>query len=363
MAVPERAVARPAWMVIAEDVASLPAGATLAQRVAPLLHNLTLAAGAGSATLWLPEDPSDACPSPPAGRGRPAGVAVMTDRPGVRAVVPVRDGNRDAGALVIVDGPAGPAATVPAALLAQTADCVALLLREAHAQAACRDERGRAQGMADQAARNEADLAAVLDAERQRLATWVLTGTTRRLDEVTWRWRDFAAVARDDPPGAPAALHALRTAVDGLIEGFRTVVRAVHPSTLRSRGAALALGELAARLPRRSHCTGDLGRRVGWEVESGIYHATAAVLAALPATGDAELLVHFSRTAGRLAVRVSDPAGSVERLRAALVVDARLLSALGGGLRCHLSMADAAVVDVWLPESLAGTDDPGPGAA
>ncbi|MCM3922928.1 hypothetical protein ND748_14815 [Frankia sp. AiPs1] len=210
------------------------------------------------------------------------------------------------------------------------------------------------------AATVEADLAAVLDVERHRLAGWVLTGTTRRLAEVTRRWRNFAAAARDDPSRTLASLRELRVAVDELIDDFRTVVRAVHPSTLRSRGTAAALGELAASLPRRVYCNGDLGRRVGWEVESGIYHATAVVFAAVLETADAPLSVHFSRAADRLAVQVCDPAGSALLLRAALADDARLLAALGGGLRCHASPSGAALVDIWLPQRLAGDDDPGP---
>ncbi|WP_261566488.1 hypothetical protein [Frankia gtarii] len=351
---------RPAWVVLAEDVAALPAGASLGQRVAPLLRNLVLAAGTGQANLWLPEDPLPAGPAFAPEGGADAGPVRPGVRAGVRAVAAVRDGGQQVGALVLTDGEDGPAEEVSAELLAQTADCVALLLREVRADASQREQAVHAAGLARRAAKVEADLAAVLDVERHRLAGWVLTGTTRRLVEVTRRWRDFAAAAHDDPSRTLVTLRELRVAVDELIDDFRTVVRAVHPSTLRSRGTAAALRELAAGLPRQVSCTGDFGRRVGWEVESGIYHATAVVFAAVAATADTPLSVRFSRAADRLTVRVGDPAGSAQRLRAALADDARLLAALGGGLRCHASPTGAALVDVWLPQRLGGDDDPGP---
>ncbi|MCK9897007.1 hypothetical protein [Frankia sp. AgB32] len=371
-------VAVPPWTVLAEQVAALPAGAPLGRRLAPLLRNLSRATGTGQAVLWLPggPTPSTAAPDPaqtprllagdlsvPAGDpGVPVGDpdaptrdrGAPTDRPGDPAAgtcVQLRDGSQLLGALMITSREgAAPPTEPPAPLLAATADCVTLLLRAELAHEAEREQESGADGLAERAARIEQELAAALDVERRRLATWVLTGTTRRLAEVTRRREAFADTVRADPDRAGPALRELRIAVDELIEYFRTVVRAVHPSTLRSRGTAAALGELAAGHPRRVHCGGDFGRRVGWEIESGIYHAAAAVLTALPERGDAEVTVHFSRAAGRLAVRVADPAAALEPLRASLLDDARRLAALGGGLRVRLSLAEVAVVDLWLPE-------------
>jgi hypothetical protein len=334
--------------VLAQDVAAVPVPATLGQLVAPLLRNLACSTGTGQAHLWLPEASSPG--TDPRGW------------PGVRAVVPILEGRREVAVLVVTDRPDAPPSVIAPGPLRETADCVGLLLHEIGAGQTYRSRAARAEELLARADQIEAELGAALEAERRRLATWVLTGAARRLAEVGERRREFAEAVHGDPAAAPEALHGLRVAVDDLIEDVRRVVRGVHPSTLRARGTVTALGELAAVLPRRIRCTGDLGRRVGWEIESGVYHATAATLAALPSEADEELLVHFERAAGRLAVRVSDPAGDITRLRGALADDARRLSALGGGLHCRVSLADVAVIDIWLPESLTGTDDPGPPA-
>ncbi|CAO5234334.1 sensor histidine kinase [Frankia sp. AgKG'84/4] len=379
------AVALPPWTVLVEQVAALPADAPLGQRLAPLLRNLSRASGTGQAVLWLPggPPPPTVAPNPaetprlfadvpgaptsdrrtpvsglsvPAGDPRvpDTGRGIAAERPADPAAgtcVRLRDGSQLLGALMITgrDG-AAPPTEPPARLLAATADCVTLLLRAELAREAEQEQESGADELAQRAARIEQELAAALDVERRRLATWVLTGTTRRLAEVTRRREAFADSVRAEPDRAGPSLRELRVAVDELIEYFRTVVRAVHPSTLRGRGTAAALGELAASHSRRVHCGGDFGRRVGWEIESGIYHAAAAVLTALPEHGDAEVTVHFSRAAGRLAVRVADPAAALEPLRASLLDDARRLAALGGGLRVRLSLAEVAVVDLWLPE-------------
>jgi hypothetical protein len=353
-------------VVLAEHVAPLPADASLDRRLAPLLDNLSAATG-GRATVRLTTGPplaaaGPAGPAEPAGPA-PAGAGQDPDAAAVRAVVPLRDGGREIGALMVVDRSGAGPATVPTDLLAGTADCVTLLLREEQARDAGREQALHAAELERREARTRAELAATLDAERHRLATSVLTGTTRRLAAVTQRYGDFATAVREEPGRAPAALGALRAALDELIDDFRTVVRAVHPSILRGEGVAAALRELADTLPRRVRCTGGFGRRTGWEVESGIYHAAASVLVALPGRGDATVTVRFSRPAGRLAVQVDDPEASIERLGAVLADDARRLAALGGGLRCRRSAAGVPVVDLWLPERLRADEDLGPASA
>jgi hypothetical protein len=64
---------------------------------------------------------------------------------------------------------------------------------------------------------------------------------------------------------------------------------------LPDRGPAAALEELAATLPTPVRFTGDLGRRVGWEVESGLYHAVAAVLNLVAGRGGPPVSVVFGR--------------------------------------------------------------------
>jgi signal transduction histidine kinase len=212
----------------------------------------------------------------------------------------------------------------------------------------------------------------VREAERRRLAGGVLAGSTLALLDVTHRWQRCVSAVRDDPAGALGALGALRelrAALNDLIDDFRLVVRDVRPMTLRSRGTVAALRELAVHLPRGVRLAGDLGRRVGWEVESGLYHAAAtaltvmsvspAVNVSLGAGAGGELWVRFTRSEGRLAVRVNDPSPRPEwEVRAGLAEDARRLVALGGGLRYEDGADGAGEVELWLPERFSDVVDP-----
>jgi signal transduction histidine kinase len=419
------------------EVSPLPAGTPLERQVLPLLANLAHAADPGYAALWLPDVPPGVRGAPEpgngwavllwcqvrAGAGVPAALRAgparsITDqrrRPGVQALTEVLDSERTVATIMVGSGDHGPAVAVPGPLLHQTRDCVALLLRERRLTLALHDQVAGTDRLAERLTQVEADLAAVREVERQRLAGWVLAGTTRQLSEVTRRWQDCASDVRANPEHALGVLRGLRRSVNDLIDDFRTVVRAVHPSMLRSRGTVAALSELASQLPRGVRFIGDLGRRVGWEVESGIYHATAAALSALTesaeatgppdvtavpdATGTSDVLcaaavtgllavtsttggastagmttaqtavvagaappplsVRFMRTDGRLMVRISDPspppAGEV---RAALADDMHRMEALGGGLTYHVSRPGAGLVELWLPERLTGIDVP-----
>ncbi|MCL9762937.1 hypothetical protein [Frankia sp. AiPa1] len=357
-------VVRPAWRVVAEDVVPLPAGTPLGRQVAPLLRNLTLATGTGWASLWLPEQADSPTEQPWAPVDAVPTAAI---RAGTARAVAVHDGQGQTGALLIGNHSGHPPARVPGELLDQTADCVTVLLREARAVSAAQERIAEAQALVADAVRIESDLVEVLEAERLRLAGWMLTGATRRLEEVTRHYEAFAdavdgagGVDRvdrvDADPGRLAAVLAdLRRAVDVLIEEFREVVRAVHPVALRAWGASEALRDLEGRLARPVRRSGDLGRRVGWEVESGVYHAVAAVLDALPAGDGPELAVHYTRSDGRFAVRVTDPVGVASAVRAALAPDARRLAALGGGLRVEVDAAGGLEIHLWLPERLSGS--------
>ncbi|MGF7235073.1 MAG: hypothetical protein ACQSGP_08960 [Frankia sp.] len=395
------------WDILGREISPLPAGTSLERRMAPLLENLARATGTGYAALWLPPGPPIPASAPRGiptnstvprtsakpeegsgwtvllsrqaapGAGPPAAlragparsIAALSDRPGVRALVGVPHDGQTVCVIMIGDpdnnpgdpdnrpgGPhGGPSATVPRELLDQTRDCVALLLREGRLAAALRGQLTRADRLAEWSARVEADLTSVRDVERQRLAGWVLAGTTRQLAAVTRRWEDLASVVRTDSGHALGALRSMRRAADDLIDDFRTVVRAVHPSMLRSQGTAAALRELAARLPGGVHVAGDLGRRVGWEVESGLYHAAAAALTAMHETGGGDLTMLFTRANGRLAVRLNDrSARSLGQLRAGLADDARRMRALGGDLTCHVSAPGGRMIEIWLPERLSG---------
>lgn len=188
----------------------------------------------------------------------------------------------------------------------------------------------RAAGLRAELAAARERLAQVRDLERRRLVGAITTTTLRDLAEVRDKLTAITAdTAADD-------LAEARGALDDLIDDFRTVVRGVYPAMLPDRGPRAALEELAATLPRPVRFGGDLGRRVGWQVESGLYHAVAAVLnvlAGLEATGPIE--VWFERD-DALRVRVTAAAGGLaaSELRTTLGHDAQRIAVLGGALEC-----------------------------
>ncbi|PWW67024.1 hypothetical protein DFQ13_101542 [Actinokineospora spheciospongiae] len=169
-----------------------------------------------------------------------------------------------------------------------------------------------------------------------------------------------AVGAVDNPAGravadaAGRAVDGLRDALDELIDTFRTVVRGVHPAMLPERGPRAALEELAATLPRPVRFGGDLGRRVGWEVESGLYHAAAAVLTVLAGRdADTPVAVDLGRqgTVLRVVATAAEPDRPVAALVAALADDTERLAVLGGALTCAAA-GGVATVSVRLPERI-----------
>jgi hypothetical protein len=207
-------------------------------------------------------------------------------------------------------------------------------LRSDHDRAATRADGLRAEVTA---ARER--LAQVRDLERRRLVGAITTTTLRDLAEVRSRLRAGPAQARGT--------------LDDLIDNFRTVVRGVYPAMLPDRGPRAALEELAATLPHPVRFTGDLGRRVGWQIESGLYHAVAAVLNVV--AGPME--VHFHRD-DALRVRVTF-ASTVGDFEAALAHDAERLAVLGGAMDC--STADGTtVITIQVADRIEPSDAGGP---
>jgi signal transduction histidine kinase len=141
--------------------------------------------------------------------------------------------------------------------------------------------------------------------------------------------------AEIDAAAAQQALTRARVALDELLDRFRLIARGVYPAVLRDQGPAAALDEVAADLPRPVRLSGDLGGRLDYEIESGVYYVVAAALGTLAGgAGDGELLVHLERVDAHVVVRIEDPAAvvSAEDLRAALADESERLTALGGDL-------------------------------
>ncbi|MGW5649093.1 hypothetical protein ACWEV3_42845 [Saccharopolyspora sp. NPDC003752] len=217
----------------------------------------------------------------------------------------------------------------------------------------------RARGLRAEVTAARERLAQVRDLERRRLVRAITTTTQQDLDGVRRRLRGLGELMAED--AALPQLAELGTAVDEMLDNFRTVVRGVYPAMLPERGPRAALEELAATLPHPVRFDGELGRRVGWEVESGFYHAVASVLNLLAGKGispDPAVAVEFGRD-DALRARVTATAGqlSTRDLRAALDHDAGRLAVLGGAMECAVSGGEA-VVTVRLADRVTPTATP-----
>ena len=201
----------------------------------------------------------------------------------------------------------------------------------------------RARRLSGELATARARLERVRDLERHRLVRAITATTLRDLDGVRTRLR-----AVSDGSG----LAEVRDALDDLIDDFRVVVRGVFPAMLPDRGPRAALEELAATLPRPVTFAGDLGRRTGWQLESGFYHAVAAALNLL---ADKESAQPVTVTFGRddaLRARVH-AAGELTaaQLHTALGQDVERVAVLGGDMVCT-PVTGAVVVTVRLAERI-----------
>ncbi|KAA5837330.1 hypothetical protein ABT337_30070 [Saccharopolyspora hirsuta] len=214
---------------------------------------------------------------------------------------------------------------------------VAVQLARLHVDHAAADQRARRLNSELSTAR--ARLARVRDLERHRLVRAITATTLRDLDEV----RSSLRAVTEEGTGLTVAEGAL----EELIDDFRSVVRGVFPAMLPDRGPRAALEELAATLPRPVTFAGDLGRRAGWQLESGFYHAVAAALNLVAGEESAHpVTVTFGRD---VALRAKIHAPGDADLSRALVQDVERLAVLGGDMECAV-VDGAAVVTVRLAE-------------
>lgn len=196
-------------------------------------------------------------------------------------------------------------------------------------------------------------LARARELERRRLVTALAGVTTDRLTALR-RHLAAAAMALSLGQDAGAALLRARTDLDELLDRFRGIARGVYPAVLRDQGPFAALDELVAGLPRPVVLDGGLLARLAWEIESGLYHPAAAAVTELAGQPSAQpLRVRFTHGAGRLSVRIDDPAPgrTAAHVESGLRDEAERLAALGGDLT--VTAADGAItVAAWLPEQL-----------
>gem|GEM_PF-7099591 len=318
-----RCAARAAVLVTPDGVVGWPPGELTAGLLAPATGATELAAALGPGTL----------------------------------VAAILDGRRERGVLAVASagGPNGVHRAEHHRVLCATATCLAIALRGQRLRVELHAAGDRAAVLAARHREVGERLAAVRDLERRRLVTAIVADTTRQLDDVRDAVRSLSDAYLHEPDQAPAALRTVAGRLDDLIGHFRAVVRGVHPSVLRERGPLAALEELAADLPRRVRIEGDLGRRAGWEVESGFYHGVAAVLQLLTAAQRPHpLVVQMAQDGDRLTAAVTDhpaPGVSATRLDGSLADDADRVTALGGTFGYSVA-GDTVTVRVSFPRRI-----------
>lgn len=355
---------------------SLPAQASPADRTGGyrpilrmLLRELALAYAVRYAALWLPAAPGTVPPKwTPEVMWRPRRWArgalpdavahpdLLLAAAGVVATAEVTGGGVRYGVLVLAhpEDPRHPLAA--AAPLGETAVSVGLLLREAGHRAACGAVQVQADRAAQRVSATQLELFTVQAVERDRLATSVTVTPNRQLRAIIERSAELERALRAGSPRATVIAGGIRGGLSEMIEQFRSVVRGVYPQVLRSTGVHAALEEVTAALPVPVVFHGELGRRQGWEVESGLYQAGVSAAAALGASGgDQPVQVELGRRGGVLSIRAQRAGAEPEWVAAALRDDARRLAALGGRLRVARAASGAAtVVEIQLPERLGG---------
>jgi signal transduction histidine kinase len=298
---------------------------------------------------------------PGAGAETVTGLAALLARRDTDHVVPVLDGTVLRAALAIHKPSAVTAADRQ--LMQDVANGAALLLRVVALNAELAERVRRAADLAEELQASRHRLATARDSERRRLVAELAHATGDRLEALRAEIAAASAGLADPAPGPAAVREALaraRDQLDDLLERFRAVARGVYPAVLRDHGPVAALDEVVADLPRPVRLTGNLGQRLAWELESGIYYVAASAVRALagrPAEG--ELLIRLEHPDGRIIVQVEDAAPAVppERLGPLLADDADRLAALGGGMDLEVTSPAAAgagtlVLRAWLPDRL-----------
>lgn len=352
------------YSALATAAARIRAG-SLEQALPGLARVLADGTGASRAVVWLAvgDHLVSAAEHPhPAGRRSQTveNLAVLLARPDTDHVVPVLDGAVLRAALAI-GKPGAPITPADQRLVQDVANGAALLLRGVALNAELAERVRRADDLAAELQESRGRLARAREVERRRLVAELSYATTDRLAAL----RADTAAARaslDEPPeevqAATQSLARARVGLDELLDRFRIIARGVYPAVLRDQGPAAALDEAAADLLRPVRLTGDLGGRLDWEIESGLYYVVVAAMNALAGrSGEGEVVVHLERADGRVGVRIDDttPTTSAELLRTALADDAERLAALGGKLDLTEGGATGARsvgIRAWMPDRL-----------
>ena len=349
------------YSALAAAAARIRAG-VLEETLPGLAQVLADGTGANRAVVWLAvgDRLAAAAEYPPATEADAAdNLAVLLARPDIDHVVPVLDGTVLRAALSI-SKPGAPITPGDQELVRDVAGGAALLLRGVALNAELAERVRRADDLARELRASRQRLAGAREVERRRLVVELAGATGDRLAALRGDVAAAGEQLRRSPEAAEPAQQALaraRVGLDELLDRFRLIARGVYPAVLRDQGPAAALDEVVADLPRPVRLAGDLGGRLDYEIESGVYYVVAAAvntLAGRPGAG--EVCVDLVHAAGWVTVRVEDPDPPVspDDLRAALADDAERLAALGGDLGLSTDPAAPGGVElrVRLPDRL-----------
>jgi GAF domain-containing protein len=359
------------YSALAETAARVRSG-SLDQAMPGLARVLAEGTGARHAVLWLAVREklvSAACfPT----EGMPAGIApgatvdslaLLLARADTDHVVPVLDGP-ELRAVLAVSKPDHPFTAGDRTLMKDVAGGAAMLLRGVALNAELSERVRQADALAAELAASRQRLTHAREVERRRLVNELAGATTDRMAALADRFVEAAEALSDEEleddvdfatEAAQDTLRRARLALDELLERFRVIARGVYPAVLRDQGPFGALEEVATDLPRTVRMSGNLTRRLSWEVESGIYYLAASAMAHLADRPRGHpLRVLLEHVDGRLVVRIDDPAppSSAGEIRTALADHLERLTALGGDLEFTEDEAGGLELRAWLPDEL-----------
>ncbi len=348
------------YSALARAATGIQAG-SLEQALPGLARVLTEGTRAQRATVWLAvEQRLVSAASHPAIEGGPgtmSHLAALLAHPDVDHVVPVLDGSV-LRAVLTIGKPGRPVTQADQRFMQDVAKGAGLLLRGVQLNAELEERVRRASELAAELQASRQRLSQARDAERHRLIAELTHVTTDRLAALRTELAEAQESLSHGAAGAERAQHSLvraRTGLDELLDRFRVIARGVHPAVLRDQGPSSALDEVATDLPRPVRLSGNLPRRLAWEVESGIYYLAASAMQQLAdRPAEQPLHVHLAHTEGRLTVRIDDPALAtpVADVLAALTDDVDRLEALGGDMTLVEDGTGGVSLRAWLSDRL-----------
>jgi signal transduction histidine kinase len=197
-------------------------------------------------------------------------------------------------------------------LARDAANAAGLLVRNARLTARLADEVERQADQTAELDRSRRRVLAARDAAREQVGGQIRAKVGEPLLQCSTIVSALLGEDEDDAPDEKArgrALAEMTVLVDAAIADFRRIVHGVYPAALTDHGLAAALENLLAELPRRAALAAQDLPRLPARVEAGVYFCVAALLDALPDSGEEQPLdLSVEATPDRLAVTLLDGA-------------------------------------------------------